>query len=84
MMHMTVIAETSKLFIIESNASGRPALFKKLENIVAPNNNANNFAAKTLASLKTPKYSLNFKFPEDIKEKSFQRKIGGVVIIIFN
>ena len=39
--------------IIPNNASGSPALFKKFENIVAPNNNANNLAANKDASLKT-------------------------------
>ena len=56
-MPMTAIADRSKELIIPSNASGKPALFKKFENIVAPNNNANNLAARTDASLKTLKYS---------------------------
>ena len=45
--------ESSNELIIPNNASGNPALFKKFENIVAPNNNANSLAAKTEASLKT-------------------------------
>ena len=65
-MPITAIAERSKELIIPSNASGKPALFKKFENIVAPNNNANSLAARTDASLKTLKYSLIFRFPLEI------------------
>ena len=65
-MPMTAIADRSKELIIPSNASGKPALFKKFENIVAPNNNANSLAARTDASLKTLKYSLIFRFPLEI------------------
>ena len=49
--------------IIPNKASGNPALLRKLENIVAPNNNAKSFAAKTDASLKTLKYSDIFRLP---------------------
>ena len=45
------------------SASGRPARFKKLENIDAPNNNAKSFAVSPAASLETSNSTPPLRLP---------------------
>ena len=48
---------------MSKSASGNPARFRKLENIDAPNSNANNFAVNRAASRETSNKTPPVRFP---------------------